>query len=71
MRFYCDNYSLHPLYLLSIIFAMKTKLLKNYQKCFLFYQKYPFALEIIKFLYFTVSLFFLFLAIAAFIEEAD
>ena len=34
-------------------------------------KKYPFVLEIIKFLYFTLPLFFAFLAIADFIEEVD
>ena len=34
-------------------------------------KKYPFVLEIIKFLYFTLPLVFAFLAIADFIEEVD
>ena len=52
-----------------LIFAIKIKLLENYQKYFLFYQKGPFVLDIFKCLYFSLPHFFLFLAIAGFIEE--
>ena len=44
------------------IFAIKMKPLKNYQKCFLFYQKSSCCPRNFKFLYLTLPLFFLFLA---------
>ena len=53
------------------IFAIKIKILKNYQKMLFLPKKYPFVLEIIKFLHFTLSLFFPFAVIADFIEQAD
>ena len=43
------------------VFAIKIKLLKNYQKCFCSTKKYYFVLEIIKFLYLTFSIIFSFL----------
>ena len=48
---------LWQLKLVSTIFsyAIKIKLVKNSQKCFCFTKKYPFVLEIIKFLYFILS----------------
>ena len=57
--------------LVSTISVLAIKLLKNYQKCFLLYQKTPFVLKIFKLLYFPPPLFFPFLAIADFIEEVD
>ena len=57
MYAFMEEILLWHLKLVSTIFsyAIKIKLLKNYQKCFFFTKKYPFVLEIIKFLYFILS----------------
>ena len=57
--------------LVSTNFVIKIKLLKNYQKRFLLYQKAPFVSKIFKLLYFPLPLFFPFLAIADFVEKVD
>ena len=44
---------------------------KNYQKCFLLYQKISFSPRDYQIFYFSLSLFLSFLAIADFVEEVD
>ena len=51
------------------IFVIKKKLLKNYQNSFYFTKKASFVLNIFKFLYFFLTRFLLFLAIAGFTKE--
>ena len=52
-RFLMYEILLRQLKLVStiFIFAIKIRLLNNYRKCYLIYQKTPFVLEIFKFLY--------------------
>ena len=53
------------------IFTIKIKLWKIIRNASYFNKKAPFVLDVFKFLYFTLPLFFPFLSIAGFTEEVD